>query len=71
MKRVICNQCRAEAAPDTFGVAPKGWVVVSVRGDYSENGNADYCSKACAVAALSTEPPAVAPTPAATEATLQ
>jgi hypothetical protein len=66
MKRVICDQCRAEVEPDAYGIAPNGWLAITVRGIYPA---ADYCSKACAIVAL-TEPPAV-PESAATESTVQ
>jgi len=56
MKRVICDTCRKELEPDTNGLAPwgSGWVEVLIRdGAY---GRQDYCSKACAVTALSLRP---------------
>lgn len=67
MKRVICDQCRAEVEPDGYGFAPEGWLSVSKRGK-AYLPPADYCSNTCAIAALSTEPPTAAPDPAATEA---
>lgn len=50
MKRVICDQCRKEEPPDHYGLAPKGWFTVDVRGDYKPS--KDYCSVACVVAAF-------------------
>lgn len=50
MKRVICDQCRKEEEPDHYGLAPKGWFTVDVRGDL--RASRDLCSKACLVAAF-------------------
>ena len=61
MKRVICDQCKKETEPDTYGLAPRGggWVTVSLR-DEGHKPSLDFCSKACAVAALR-DPEPVAP----------
>lgn len=50
MKRVICDNaaCRKEEAPDSYGLSPKGWVKVEVRGSVKEFG-LDFCSKPCAI----------------------
>ena len=54
MKRVICDQCKKETEPDHYGMAPsgQGWISVTLRDDLVRN-PLDFCSKACAVAALS------------------
>lgn len=52
MKRVICDQCRTELEPDTYGGAPLGsnWIEMNVRdGKFSRH---DFCSTRCAIAAL-------------------
>lgn len=47
MRRVICDQCRKEEAPDPYGLAPKGWWSVDERGTYTAT--KDYCSEKCLV----------------------
>jgi len=51
MKRVICDHCKKEEAPDPYGLAPKGWYSVDERGTYAAN--KDFCSVPCVVAAFS------------------
>jgi len=54
MEAVICDTCGIQANPDAYGMAPNGWLSVSTRGDYSTS--KDYCSKPCAVMAISPSP---------------
>lgn len=56
MKRVICDTCRKEVEPDSYGVAPNGWFAIQERGNYNSGGNADYCSKLCVIDAMQAEP---------------
>lgn len=51
MKRVICDTCRTEAEPDTFGTAPEGWVDITFRLHRFEP-TQNYCSAKCALEAL-------------------
>jgi hypothetical protein len=52
MKHIICDQCRVEVAPDSYGLAPAGWITVRwVWPPFVDP--ADLCSPVCAVAYFS------------------
>jgi ferredoxin len=55
MKQVICDTCGVHADPDEYGMAPVGWLRVDLR-DRRFSPSKDFCSKSCAVQAL-TPPP--------------
>lgn len=70
MRRVICNQCKKESAPDAYGLAPSGWIQRRVMGVFGEKGEADLCSPECEIAlvreqALANAPATTEPTPPA------